>query len=244
MSNKSKFKVFQGDNYINYLYSEEKRPKTNYPSKLANHLVNNYFKGTGTLLDVGCGRGDMLKALFDVGNRVSAVDLSPVSVDACYPHLVKIANLETDELPYAEGSFDYVFSKSVIEHLHNPTHFLDQCFRVLAPGGKAVIMTPSWVHNSWGPFYLDHTHVTPFTLPSLRDAMVMSGFQDVKVLHFYQLPVLWQNAWLKVFVKLFSLLPLPYRPMHDSTLPNSLNTFIRFSKEVMLIGVGEKNEVV
>lgn len=242
MKNKLNSSIFKNENYINHLYSEKRRPKNDYPAKLASHLISNYFKGTGALLDVGCGRGDMLKALFNAGNKVSGVDLSPVSADACKPHLVKIANLETDELPYSEGSFEYVFSKSVIEHLHNPTHFLDQCLRVLAPGGKAVFMTPSWIHNSWGPFYLDHTHVTPFTLPSLRDAMVISGFQNVKVLHFYQLPIVWQNAWLTFIVKLFSLLPLHYRPMHDSTLPNSLNTFIRFSKEVMLLGVGTKPE--
>lgn len=238
--NMNKDKIFENDKYIDYLYSEEKRPITDYPLKLAAHLKDHYYKGTGSLLDIGCGRGDMLKALFAAGYDISGVDLSPVSAEACKPHLVKTANLETDELPFEDSCFDYVFSKSVIEHLRNPTHFLHQSYRVLAPGGKAVIMTPSWVHNSWGPFYLDHTHVTPFTLPSLRDAMNMAGFQDVKVVHFYQLPFLWKRAWLKTLVKIVALLPIGYRPMHDSTLPASLNTFIRFSNEVMLLGLGVK----
>jgi len=234
--------IFKDEKYISFLYSNKRRPNSNYPDELAVHLRDHYFKSTGDLLDIGCGRGDMLKALFEAGFSVSGTDLSPVSIDTCKPHTVKVSNLEKDSLPFDDNAFDFVFSKSVIEHLHNPMSFLKQSLRVIAPGGRAVIMTPSWMHTRWGPFYLDYTHVTPFTRPSLRDAMVMAGYTNVKVVHFHQLPFLWKRPWMTPLVRAFAQLPLRYSPMHDVNLPQRLNTFFRFSKEVMLLGIGDKPE--
>ena len=65
-----------------------------------------------------------------------------------------------------------------------PHHLFDHAIKTLKPKGKAVIMTPSWEHNMWGPFYIDHTHVTPFTKTSLEDLFVMSGFKNVEGISF------------------------------------------------------------
>lgn len=232
--------VFEDRKYIELLYSEKRRPKTDYPARLAAHLRDEWYGGTGTLLDIGCGRGDMLKALFDAGFNVAGVDLSPVSAESCKPHPIRIVDLEKDELPYATASFEYVFSKSVIEHVRNPMHFLKEAYRVLEPGGTAVVMTPSWMHHGWGPFYLDFTHVTPFTLPSLRDAMKIAGFTKVRVFHFRQLSFLWKYKWMNPVISALASLPLRYRPMYDVNIPLPLNNLFRFSKEVMLLGIGQK----
>jgi SAM-dependent methyltransferase len=232
--------VFENQEYLEVIYNEKRRPKTDYPAKLAVHIRDKWYGGTGKLLDIGCGRGDNLKAFSEVGFSVAGVDLSPLSIEACRPHPVRVANLEMDKLPYRTASFEYVFSKSVIEHLHNPTLLLKEANRILTPGGTAVIMTPSWIHNRWGPFYLDYTHVTPFTLPSLRDAMNIAGFTNVRVLHFRQLPFLWRYRWMEPVFSALALVPIPYYPMYDINLPLSLNKIIRFSKEVMLLGVGNK----
>jgi SAM-dependent methyltransferase len=232
--------VFGDDKYLSVVYSEQRRPKTDYPAQLAAYLRDHVYRGTGRLIDVGCGRGDLMRAFCDAGFSVAGTDLSPISIEMCKPHPVKISDLEQDALPFAEGSFDFVFSKSVIEHLHKPMIFLKQALRLLSPAGTAVIMTPSWTHTAWGPFYLDHTHVKPFTAPSLRDAMLMAGFEDVRVVHFHQLPFLWRHPYLTPLVRVVAQLPVPYSPMNDVNLPRALNTLIRFSKEVMLMGVGRK----
>ena len=38
--------------------------------------------------------------------------------------------------------------------MHQPHHLFDHALKALKPKGKAVIMTPSWEHNMWGPFIL------------------------------------------------------------------------------------------
>ena len=235
--------VLKRSDYLTILYSDERRPQSDYPRKLAEYLKATSYGGrTGRLLDIGCGRADMLKAFAASGFDVTGVDISPDAVALCHPHPAAVVNLETDPLPFAPGSFDLVFSKSVIEHLHNPIPVLEKANAMLKPGGIAVIMTPSWMHHSFGPFYLDYTHVTPFTAPSLRDALKFSGFTNIEVKHFHQLPFLWRYPALRPLVQLCAQLPLPYAPMYDMSWqwPAGFNKFLRFSKEVMLLAVAHK----
>jgi SAM-dependent methyltransferase len=192
------------------------------------------------LLDIGCGRGEHLAVFAELGFEVSGTDISPRAPELARGFDVAVADLEKEDLPFAPESFDFVFSKSVVEHLRNPDRLLTASFTALRPGGVAAVMTPSWAHNFWGPFYIDHTHVTPFTAPSLEQAMVLAGYEDVRVTHFYQLPFLWRWPALRVLAKLIAVLPLPFRPFRPAPWPDGLNKLIRFSNEVMLLAVGRK----
>ena len=151
-----------------------------------------------------------------------------------------MSDLSKDNLPYQSNSFDYIFSKSVIEHIAEPSLLIKESYRVLKPEGKSIFLTPSWLHNAWGPFYLDHTHVTPFTQFSLKNLLTISGYKNVKVLNFRQLPFVWKFPVLKIFTNIISKMPLRYSPMYDIKLPTSINKLIRFSNEVMLLAYGEK----
>ena len=232
--------MFEKKNYLEKLYSAERKPHTNYPSLLCKFLIKKYFKTTGKILDIGCGRGDMLKS-FHVNNfDVIGHDISELSQDLCSPLEVINSDLISEKIPLKDNCVDFVFSKSVIEHLQNPVNFIQESFRVLKPGGKIIIMTPSWVHNHWGPFYIDYTHVTPFTLPSLKDFLELNNFSNVKVEHFIQLPFTWKMPYLKVITSFIRTLPLPYRPMNNAIWNDSINKFIKYSKEVMLLAYAEK----
>lgn len=233
--------VMERADYLRVSYDPSKMPYTAYPAKLAKQLSDKWFADRGRLLDVGCGRGEYLIAFHGLGYEVVGIDLSPAAPAFVPEFEVKVANLELDPLPVPSGSFDHVFSKSVVEHLRNPDAFLARTFEALRPGGDAIIMTPSWMHNAWGPFYIDHTHITPFTAPSLAQAMVLAGFQDVTVRHFRQLPAVWRMPALTCLCQLVATLPIPYRPMHPhAPWSDSLNKIIRFSNEVMLLAYAVK----
>ena len=232
--------IMSDKKYLDVTYSDKKNPKTEYPYKLGSEICRLTSKKEGSLLDLGCGRGEYLDVFSSLGFSVTGIDLSTHMVkdhDTCE------INLETDSIPQRyTGEYDLVFSKSVIEHMHNPMSLLSSALEALKPDGVAVIMTPAWEYTYWGPFYCDHTHVTPWTKQSLHEAMQLAGFKDIQVQHFFQLPFLWRYSFLTPLVKLFRLLPIPYTPNYSSPLSvsNWFNVLVRFSKEPMLIAVGKK----
>jgi SAM-dependent methyltransferase len=226
--------------YLDLTYSEERAPFGPYPAQLAGWISENCLRSKGRLLDMGCGRGEYLSAFSNLGFDVAGTDISP-SAPAFSPDFdVRVANLDSAPMPFENDSFDFIFSKSVIEHTRTPTVMLKKAFDALRPGGTAVIMTPSWTHTHWGPFYCDHTHVTPFTALSLQDAMLLSGFSEAHTEHFIQLPAVWENPALKPLTYLIRKLPIPFRPHMDAPWPENINKFIRFSNEVMLLAVARK----
>lgn len=232
--------ILKDSRYLEVKYSDKRAPKGDYPFLLTQHLLESRYKKTGRLLDIGSGRGDFLEAFSMLGFEVAGADISPLAAQNVGSFLVKTCNLEYEPLPFEENEFDFVFSKSVIEHLHTPHNFLSGAYRVLKPGGIAVIMTPSWEHTYWGPFYVDNTHVSPYTIPSLSDVLQMSGFEKISVEYFFQLPGVWKYPFSLPLVKLFSKLPLSYRPFQEAHWPDSFNKLIRFSKEAMLLAVCRK----
>lgn len=226
--------------YLELTYSETRLPPSAYPERLTDWLIAHVFVRPGTLVDVGCGRGEYLKSFAKRGFNVIGIDSAQSARAMAAGLRVEVADIERECLPLADGSVDYVYSKSVVEHLHRPAGMLAECARVLRPGGLAVIMTPSWRHQR-RVFYEDYTHVTPFTVNGLTDAMTLAGFSDVDVRLFWQLPSLWKHPWLRLPIKGISLLPVPYRPWDRAPWPEGLNKLIRFSKEAMLMGLATRS---
>ena len=236
----NKESVMEKSSYLRVTYDEEHTPLGPYPLQLASWISDNYIRNKGRLLDMGCGRGEYLSAFEKLGFNVAGIDASPSAPSLSPNHDVRVANLDTQSMPFDKLSFDVVFSKSVIEHTHTPTVMLQKAFDLLVPGGLAIIMTPSWTHTHWGPFYCDHTHVTPFTALSLKDTLALVGFENIQVKHFIQLPSVWKYPVLKPLIYLLRKLPLPFRPHMSAPWPEGLNKFIRFSNEVMLLATARK----
>ncbi|MBF0546924.1 MAG: methyltransferase domain-containing protein [Candidatus Riflebacteria bacterium] len=232
--------VLNKETYLKVTYPQGKAKQGGYPDLLAKKLYKDYFRKEGRLLDVGCGLGEYLDSFHRLGLQVCGIDISPQAPEYAKPHCVKVVDFENNEIPFPSESFDYVFSKSVIEHLKNPIALFSKIFSLLRPGGIAVFMTPSWEYNYWGPFYIDHTHVTPFTRNSLKETLQLANFQNIRSEYFRQLPFLWKYPYLKFFAKVLEILPLPYRPLQEAYWPEPINKLIRFSKEVMLLAVATK----
>ncbi|MRD47718.1 methyltransferase domain-containing protein [Caenimonas koreensis DSM 17982] len=234
----------RGDAYLATSYSQENRPLSPYVKRMSKHLHDTVFGGRlGKLLDIGCGRGDQMRAFAELGLECSGTDIANSATQLASGFDVRVANLETDPPPFPAESFDFVYSKSVIEHMRHPDRFLDTALHSLKPGGTACILTPSWFHT-YRIFYMEYTHVTPFTIESLKTAMTMAGFVDVEVRYFYQLPFLWRMPGLmpliKVLGSLVGMLGLPYRPLRNVPWPTEMNNVIRFSHDVMLLGTGRR----
>lgn len=219
-------------NYLNVVYNQNVRPFTKYPSQLVSHLFNRFnMKKSDTLLDVGCGRGDFTKGFKDLGLEVSGIDFQKSDLEMLNNIKVQYANIEKESFPFENEMFDFVFSKSVIEHLWNPEHFIKECCRVLKKDGRIIIMTPDWQSQRL-IFYDDYTHRHPYTPTALKDLLKIYGFKEVSAEIFYQLPVLWKHPRLKIFSKFLQLFG-PVKRIYK-------NKFIRWSRELMVLGTGKK----
>src|SRR5262249_25694182 len=96
------------------------------------------------VLDVGCGAGVDLARFAKGGADVTGVDISPAAIDLARANFdqqrlrgdFRVADGE--RLPFADESFDLVFGHGVVQYTAHPQHLVDECRRVLKPGGEAI----------------------------------------------------------------------------------------------------------
>jgi ubiquinone/menaquinone biosynthesis C-methylase UbiE len=217
-------------NYLSVAYDEKSHPYTDYPKKLCAYLFQSFELKEGMkMLEPGCGRGEFLKNFKELGLDVHGVDISTEAQEYAENFPVEVCDIESEKLPFEDDTFDVIYSKSFIEHLYYPERYLEEAFRVLKPGGILITLTPDWESN-YKIYFDDFTHRTPFTNIALEDAYKMYGFSEVNVFKFRQLPIVWRYPKLNYFCAAIS--PL--------ISVRTKNKFFRWSRELMLVGVGVK----
>ncbi|MGH8420478.1 MAG: class I SAM-dependent methyltransferase [Pseudomonas sp.] len=138
------------------------------------------------LVDIGCGRGEWLNMLPDNYARIG-IDLNSMNVEACHEQGLKA--VQQDALVWLaeqeENSVAAVSAFHVIEHLSFEQFniLLDQCQRVLAPGGTIIFETPNPenIISAATHFHTDPTHIHPLP-PAFTEFLVeFKGFENVEI---------------------------------------------------------------
>ena len=105
------------------------------------------------VLDVGCGAGVDAVRFASSGAVVTAVDIAPAAVDLAtrnfeHRHLsADVREADGERLPFADSSFDFVFAHGVVQYTTDDQALVNECRRVLRPGGVAVFQVYNRV--SW-----------------------------------------------------------------------------------------------
>ena len=147
-------------------------------------LVRHVFPGN-RVLQVDCGPGVLAARLAQLGAHVVGTDLSGEALRRARDRGIPVyqVDLDRDPLPFAPDSFDVVLSDSQIEHRVDYDRYLDECARVLRPGGQMILCVPNVAHwrvRWWllrGRFpCVEHTptdwlHLRFFTLNELRQLL-------------------------------------------------------------------------
>ncbi len=228
--------------YLKTFYFRDEYSEEAYPQLLCNHIVEEYLSKTGSvkgkkILDIGSGKGNYLVGFSRLGLECYGIDKRSECVSVLKDFTIKECNIECDKFPYEDNWFDFVYSKSVLEHVVNTDNFLSESLRILKPGGTGIFMTPDW-RSTCKYFWDDYTHVKPFTRKSLQNAMIINGFENVNCSHFLQLPIVWKHPWIKYLTMFIALLPDSFKWKDKEE--KEFRRLIRFSKEKMLLAVGSK----
>ena len=104
----------------------------------------------GRALDFGCGAGRLSQALAEHFERVSGIDIAPSMIEVAernnrHAERVTYHLNGSDTLPFETGSFDFVYSNYVLQHIE-PVYakrYVAEFLRVLAEGGLAVFQFTS-----------------------------------------------------------------------------------------------------
>lgn len=105
------------------------------------------------VLEVGCGRGDFAIWLANKypESEVVAVDFSEVAIATAQRRAegsgVSFRVDDSENLSFADSSFDYVISCECFEHVLHPEKMAREIYRVLRPGGRFILTTENYFNG-------------------------------------------------------------------------------------------------
>jgi SAM-dependent methyltransferase len=106
--------------------------------RVARH-VRDHSSGT-SLLDVGCGVGNLVVAAQDLGFDAEGIDVDPIATQEAQRQGRPVRTATLDQV---EGSYDAVVVNHVLEHIEDLPRFLAHVCRLLAPGGRLFVFSPN-----------------------------------------------------------------------------------------------------
>lgn len=126
-----------------------------------------YLKGT--VLDAGAGTLSARYLVKRLGFEYKSLDLEKHHLDIDYVG-------DVQKMPIADASFDSVVCLQVLEHVPNPQKAIAEIYRVLKPGGTAIVSVPFllYLHNEPNDYWR-------YTKHSLRNLFTEAGFEIVEL---------------------------------------------------------------
>ncbi len=183
------------------------------------------------LLEVGCGLGFDSLEFLKRGVRVTASDLTPTAVELARRHF-EIEGVAPEDvrvesglgLSFADGTFDAVWSNGVLHATGDTRKAIDEVYRVLKPGGRAIIShfyrKPSWMYllHHMGRENIEYKEEDPPVNEFYVESEIERMFETFEIVetareHYRALPVC--RSGLKAalytygFKPVYNLLPRP-----------------------------------
>ncbi len=179
------------------------------------------------VLEVGCGAGVDLVRFARGGAVVAGVDLARSAIDLATANFdqqglsADLRVADGEHLPFPDGSFDLVFAHGVVQYTANPERLVEECRRVLKPGGEAIFQVynrVSWLNAlsklmKVGLEHDDAPVLLKFSIGEFR--RLLRGFREVAIVP-ERFPVKsrlhggWKGTvYNGMFVNAFNAIPRP-----------------------------------
>ncbi len=157
------------------------------------------------IFDLGCGNGSVDFELDRLGWRTTGIDSSEEGIEKsrkAYPHLDLHLGSVYDSLTEQYGEYPVCLSLEVVEHLFDPKLFAKNLFRLVRPGGTAILSTPFHgyfknlaisITGKWDKHFTalwDGGHIKFWSPSTLKLLLKEVGFKDFKFYYVGRIPVL------------------------------------------------------
>ena len=145
----------------------------------------------GPVLDVGCGGGLFLRLLQERGHTVMGLDYSLDAASVAWArNRVPVTCGTLSLAPFAAGSCGAVTMFHVLEHLYDPTSYLQAAHQLLRPGGRLIVQVPNaacWqfllLGEAWNGVDVPR-HLFQFRASDLQALLESCGFEVLRSKHF------------------------------------------------------------
>jgi 2-polyprenyl-3-methyl-5-hydroxy-6-metoxy-1,4-benzoquinol methylase len=190
---------FVQDSYLSYKYDYAAAKK--YPLNLLSAFVQYLHPGrraeadfsvfylkakaNGRLLDVGCGSGQLLQKMQELGWQAEGIDFDSRAVQNARSKGLTVQLGTLSNAAFPSDSFDAITMSHLVEHISEPASLLSECYRILKPGACAVIVTPNGdslahrVYRSNWRGLEPPRHLNIFTVSSIGELMQKAGFRRI-----------------------------------------------------------------
>ena len=126
-------------------------------------MATDELAGFGRILDVGCGEGQIARALAIAGAQVTGIDPTQRNIEVARERgggpVYEIAS--ADNLPFEDSSFDAVVACLVFEHIDSLDDAIAEVARVLAPGGRFAFFLNHPLLQTPGSGWIDDHVIDP-----------------------------------------------------------------------------------
>ena len=169
-------------------------------------FAENILGRPGSILELGCGRGELLKGAANRDWKAFGVEMTDDFIRVARSQNVEIECSSIESCKSLDRTYDVVLLAAILEHLYDPMETLRRIKNALRPGGLLFVDVPNessltmrignlymrargrnWAVNlspTFAPF-----HVVGFSPTSLRNTLISLGFE----IHSLDVPK-WRNA--------------------------------------------------
>lgn len=149
--------------------------------------LGQFFPKESRLLEVGCGTGELLKALRDAGYQVEGLEPNQAAVTVAQQQglSVRVGDLESLVLP--PQAYQGVIMKYALEHVHSPGQALAALESTLKPGGRALLWLPNaeswdatWFKSRWRGYDVPR-HLYLFTPKTVESYLEKVGLKLMSI---------------------------------------------------------------
>ena len=174
-------------------YDSEDYAMLNRPIETGRHAqrILRYLRPTpwDRLLEIGCGRGWLTQRMQETCPATYGIDVNPKSI--AHGVAENLATMDAVDLRYDDEQFDHVYSFHAIEHIVAAGDAIHEMQRVLAPGGRILLVYPAEpvrglyaMPGAWigfgNPFLARKLHVHAFTPGKIRALAQRCGLRHVE----------------------------------------------------------------